>query len=250
MNYYNENDPHAAAWLRELIRARLIPDGRVDGRSIAEVNPQDLEGFCQCHFFAGIGGWAYALRLAGWPDDEPVWTGSCPCQPFSVAGKRSGTDDKRHLWPAFRRLISQRKPATVFGEQTSGKAGRVWLCGVRSDMEADCYAIGAANLLAGGVGAPHKRPRLYWVASYANGDKQHGRIGLEQMRRERYAQTAAPNLHREGNIWATEPKPVALVYGVSNRVAHLRGYGNAIVPQVAATFIQAAIAAMIQSENL
>lgn len=67
--YYNEFDPFAAKWLRNLIDAGLIAPGIVDDRSITDVTPADLEGFKQCHFFAGIGGWSLALRLAGVPDD-------------------------------------------------------------------------------------------------------------------------------------------------------------------------------------
>ncbi len=114
--YYNENDPKTAAWLRELIRQGLIADGEVDDRSIVDVQPDDLRGFVQCHFFAGIGGWSYALRLAGWPDDRAVWTGSCPCQPWSMAGSGEGADDPRHLWPAWKRLIEVARPAVLFGE--------------------------------------------------------------------------------------------------------------------------------------
>ncbi len=90
MNYYNEIDPVAAQCLRELIKAGEIPAGDVDERSIEDVRPADLAGYVQCHFFAGIAGWAVALDLAGWPRDRPVWTGSCPCQPFSAAGKGAG----------------------------------------------------------------------------------------------------------------------------------------------------------------
>ncbi|MFN7611736.1 MAG: DNA cytosine methyltransferase, partial [bacterium] len=73
--YYNEFDPFAAQWLRNLIHAGLIAPGDVDERSILEVGPYDLWGYDQCHFFAGIGGGSYAARLAGWPDDRPIWTG-------------------------------------------------------------------------------------------------------------------------------------------------------------------------------
>ena len=115
MNYYNENDPKAAAWLRELIAAGHIANGIVDERSITDITARDLEGYTQCHFFAGIGGWSLALRLAGWPDSRPVWTGSCPCQPFSVAGKGLGEKDERHLWPVLRELIRECSPSVVFG---------------------------------------------------------------------------------------------------------------------------------------
>ncbi len=118
--YYNEIDPNAAQWLRNLIAAGHIAPGEVDERSIEDVAPDDLRGFTQCHFFAGIGVWSYALRLAGWPDNKPVWTGSCPCQPFSSAGKGAGFDDERHLWPALFHLISERRPELVFGEQVAG----------------------------------------------------------------------------------------------------------------------------------
>ena len=73
--YYNEIDPYAAAWLRNLIRDGHIADGVVDERSISDVKPEELFEFTQCHFFAGIGVWSHALRSAGWEDDRPVWTG-------------------------------------------------------------------------------------------------------------------------------------------------------------------------------
>ena len=163
--YYNENDPQAAAWLRELIKNGLIAHGDVDERDIRDVSPADLGGYTQCHFFAGIGGWSYALRLARWPDDKIVWTGSCPCQPFSTAGQRSGVADERHLWPHFHWLIEQRRPSVVFGEQVASKDGLGWLDLVSADLEGSGYAFGAADLCAAGVGAPHIRQRLYWVAN-------------------------------------------------------------------------------------
>lgn len=162
--YYNEIDPGAAATLRELIAAKLIAPGDVDERSIEDVVPTDLLGYTQCHFFAGIGVWSYALRLAGWPDDRPIWTGSCPCQPFSPAGKGEGFADERHLWPVFHWLIRQCQPVVVFGEQVARKDGLEWLDLVSSDLEALGYACGAVPFPAAGIGAPHIRERLYWVA--------------------------------------------------------------------------------------
>lgn len=163
--YYNEYDPKAAAWLRELIKQGHIADGVVDDRSIEDVRPDELAGFTQCHFFAGIGVWSYALRRAGWADDRPVWTGSCPCQPFSAAGKGAGFDDERHLWPAFHHLISQCRPDVVLGEQVASKDGLGWLDLVHADLEATGYASGAVDLCAAGIGAPHIRQRLWWVGT-------------------------------------------------------------------------------------
>jgi DNA (cytosine-5)-methyltransferase 1 len=166
--YYNEIEPFAAAWLRNLIAAGHIAAGDVDERSITDVQPDDLKGYTQCHFFAGIGGWSLALRMACWPDDEHAWSGSCPCQPLSSAGQRKGHADERHLWPAFHRLIAECHPATVFGEQVAGKDGYEWLAGIRADLEGSGYACGAADLCAAGAGAPHLRQRLFWVADCAS----------------------------------------------------------------------------------
>lgn len=135
MNYYNEFDPNAAQWLRNLISKGLIPEGVVDDRSITEVKPKDLQGFTQCHFFAGIGGWSLALQLAGWPTTRPVWTGSCPCQPFSTAGNRKGKSDERHLWPVWFGLIKAVQPAIIFGEQVASAIGHGWLDDVAEDLE-------------------------------------------------------------------------------------------------------------------
>lgn len=179
--YYNEIDPYAAQWLRNLIAAGHLAKGEVDERSITEIQPDDLLGFNQCHFFAGIGVWGHALRQAGWADDRPIWTGSCPCQPFSAAGKQEGFADERHLWPTWFNLISQCRPAIVLGEQVASALD--WLDLVSTDMESAGYAFGAADLCAAGFGGAHIRQRLYF-AGVANsqqprleghaGDGHHG----------------------------------------------------------------------------
>jgi DNA (cytosine-5)-methyltransferase 1 len=162
--YYNEFDPAAAHILRAMVEKGVIAPGDVDTRSIKEVQPDDLRNYTQCHFFAGGGLWSVAARLAGWPDDAPLWTGSCPCQPFSAAGKGLGTDDPRHLWPDFHRLIRARRPAVVMGEQVAGKAGYGWFDGVRTDLAGEGYAGRAVDFPACSVDAPHQRNRLYWCA--------------------------------------------------------------------------------------
>ncbi len=177
MAYYNENDPFAAKWLRSLIAANQIALGEVDERSISDVLPKDLQGFTQCHFFAGIGVWSYALRNAEWADDSSVWTGSCPCQSFSQSGKRGGFGDPRHLWPSWFRLIRECRPNVVFGEQVASRDGLAWFDVVSSDLEDAGYTVGAADLCAAGFGAPHIRQRFYFVAdtseSRRTGAREH-----------------------------------------------------------------------------
>ncbi|HCO6615702.1 TPA: DNA cytosine methyltransferase [Escherichia coli] len=165
--YYNEIDPYAAQWLRNLIDAGEIAPGYVDERSIEDVTPGDLRGFTQHHFFAGIGVWSYALRKAGWPDNKSIWTGSCPCQPFSSAGKGKGVDDERHLWPAFFWLIEKCNPGIVIGEQVASADGLAWLDLVQTDLEGANYTSAGTDICAAGFGSPHIRQRLYWVA-YSN----------------------------------------------------------------------------------
>ena len=172
MNYYSEWDKKTAAWLRELIKAGLIPAGDVDDRSIAEVKGHELGKYTQCHFFAGVAGWSEALRLAGWRADEPVWTGSCPCQSFSSAGKGKGHGDARNLWPEMFRLIRECRPPVVIGEQVDAAIGYGWLDGVFVDLEAENYACGAAVLPASCVGAPHIRQRLFWLADSKDSERR------------------------------------------------------------------------------
>jgi DNA (cytosine-5)-methyltransferase 1 len=184
--YYNEFDPFAAAWLRELIKAGHIAPGDVDDRSIKDVKADDLRGYTQCHFFAGIGVWSHALRSAGWSDERPVWTGSCPCQPFSAAGKGGGFDDERHLWPDFFRLIAECRPDVVLGEQVASKDGLGWLDLVYADLEGADYAVGAVDTCAAGFGAPHIRQRLYWSALADTDDTRlEGRLAQRQRAGER-----------------------------------------------------------------
>ena len=310
---YNENEPFAVRWLEQLQERNLIQRGTILERSITELRPEDCDS--TSHFFAGIGGWSYALQLAGWDPARPVWSGSCPCQPFSIAGKGAGTSDKRHLWPIWRDLIAECRPPTIFGEQTSSDLGREWLSGVRADLEELGYAVGAADLCAASVNAPHRRQRLYWVAHAGHGSDQRrdgfrdsapGITGAEredqssgQGRQDQTRLGTLDDLTDGGPIGGptdgmvntlrggainpdTEAKPGSdgpdfrvpgpaslsdfwdqfdiaecraidgsiqyrriepglqpLATGLPDRVGRIRGFGNAIVPQLAATFIRA-----------
>lgn len=170
--YYNEFDKKTAAWLRELIKNNLIADGEVDERSIIDVQADDLRGITRAHWFAGIAGWDYALQLAGWPENRPVWTASLPCQPFSCAGKQLGKSDERHLLPYFISLVVECRPSVIFGEQVPGAIRHGWLDDLCDEMERLGYTVRAAVLTAAGIGAPHLRARLYWVAYSANSGRE------------------------------------------------------------------------------
>lgn len=215
--YYNDNDPFVIAQLKILIKEGMIADGEVDSRPIQEVDAKDLKGFGQVHLFAGIGAWSLALWLAEYPDEMPVWSCSCPCPPFSTAGKRklcpqcqgenliacpartgfficcscshAWLADPRHLLPEVWRLIRDARPdCPVFGEQVASETGRDWLAMLRSSMEILAYDTWSADLCSAGVGKDHIRQRLGWVA-YAEGD--HGRRKLEEERERRRARGLA-----------------------------------------------------------
>ena len=170
--FYNEIEPYPAKWLENLVAAGHIASGVVDTRSIRDLKAADVRDYTQAHFFAGVGIWSHALKSAGWSDDRSVWSGSCPCQPFSTAGRAGGFSDDRHLWPEWFRLIRECRPSVILGEQVASPDGLRWLDLVSSDLEGAGYAFGAADLCAAGVGAPHIRQRLYFVA-YARGERRN-----------------------------------------------------------------------------
>ena len=266
-SYYNEHDPYAAQWLRNLMDAGLIAAGHVDERSIEDVTANDLRGYAQCHFFAGIGVWSYALRQAGWSDDRPIWTGSCPCQSFSAAGKRKGFADERHLWPAWFYLIEQCRPELLIGEQVEAAVRHGWLGLVQDDLEGIGYTVGGAVLPACGVGAPHIRHRLMFVGMAdheSNGRREQCTDAIwsnERSRSQELGQrfggggilvgdrSASPTngfwrdadwlLCRDAKWRPVEPGTFPLAHGITARVPKLRALGNALVAPVAQAFIAA-----------
>ena len=254
--YYNEFDPYAAQWLRNLIEAGHIAPGIVDERSIEDVTPNDLRGFTQCHFFAGIGAWSLALRNAGWPDERPVWTGSCPCQPFSAAGAGAGFADPRHLWPSFAWLIRQCRPAVVFGEQVASKAVEPWVDLVHANLEALGYAFGVVPFPSAGVGAPHIRDRLFWVADSDGRGRKVEILHDRNCSTESLVGEASRSGMRGDALWRSpewvrgvdnkcrpvEPGTFPVAHEITSRVGRLRAYGNAINAEAAREFIAAYLA--------
>lgn len=230
---YNEIDPYAAQWMRNLIAAGDIASGVVDERSIAEITPVDVAGAGQRHFFAGIGGWSLGLRLAGWPDDVDVWTGSCPCQPFSSAsrGRGGGFDSPKHLWPVWRKLVAECRPAVILGEQVATGDGPSWYGQVVDDLEALGYSVGAINLCASVLGfAP--RQRLFFVA-HTDGKGECARALDGKMARVSTASDLAPNEQHDvhGVVQERDGFPAAM--------GQRRAYGNAVNPRVTALFVRA-----------
>jgi len=251
MILYNDNDACAAQWLTELMSNGLIGNGTVLSTDIRDILSDDISQYDVCHFFAGIGGWELARQWSGW--EGSIWTASLPCQPFSTAGKQNGVNDERHLWPYFRDLITQCLPPVIVGEQAASKPGRAWLAAVQADLEALGYAVVAADLCAAGVGAPHIRQRLYWGAvrladASSSSARERGEPGSQE------GPWSAHWHNDDGCVgWAdaqwlscadgktrpVEPGLEPLAHGIPGRVGLLRGYGNAIVPQVAAAFLGA-----------
>ena len=239
--YYNEIDPYCCEWLNNLIQTGELPAGDVDSRSIEKVTPDEVRKYTHCHFFAGLGGWAYAAKLAEWPADKPLWTGSCPCQPFSVSGEGKGFSDPRHLWPQFFRLIRTVRPSVVFGEQVTGKAGYIWFDQVADDLESCRYPARAFDLTASAVGAEHVRPRLYWVAhSLCEGLERFKpqRSGIRSQPQPPSTKCGHTSLPTRVFKSAT-PSSVLSTNGLSHPVGIIRAFGNAVVPQVAAEVLLA-----------
>jgi len=108
-----------------------------------------------------------------WRGRADILTGGFPCQPYSSAGKRLGKDDERHLWPEMCRIISEITPAYVVGENVRGLLnwnGGVVFEEVCADLEAMGYEVWTGLIPAAGVGAPHRRDRVWWVAHHSDSD--------------------------------------------------------------------------------
>lgn len=225
--FYNEIDPFAAQWLKNLRKAGHIAPGKVSTRDIRDLESDDLRGRTQVHLFAGIGVWSYALRQAGWPDDLEVWTGSCPCQPFSNAGKGGGFEDERHLWPEMFRLICECHPNIIFGEQVASKDGLYWFDLVSSQMEDKEYTIGAVDICLAGLGAPEIRQRLYWVA-IANEQRSQGFKFEGFSTRKRFAgkDGLADRLANPNRVRCIQGSETTKVLGYGNSSIANGGYGR------------------------
>jgi len=195
------------------------------------------------------------------PSEPTIIVGGFPCQPFSNAGKRKGTADNRYLWPEMLRVISEVKPQWVIGENVAGLLsmddGKVF-DRILSDLEAEGYEVEPYLIPACGVGAWHRRNRV-WITAHSRLQRptKHEK---QTARTEQYSEDV-PNTNNQrlqgsqktgdtesqgtkcdeqpagcyqsGEYWATEPNVGRVAHGVPNRVDRLKSLGNAIVPQIA-----------------
>jgi DNA (cytosine-5)-methyltransferase 1 len=243
----------------------------------------DMAGF-KCAWQVEIDDYCREVLEAHWPNTkryrdiyevkgaevEPVdiICGGFPCQPVSTAGKRGGVNDERWLWDEFYRLICEIRPRWVVAENVPGllsaNSGRAF-AGILRDLAESGYDVVWDMFPAGGsggVGAPHKRKRVFIVAhtdssrqrSIRKGesvqkDRQRikhggsvaGDVADTYGKRRRSGDTERENAKdvrqsprcKINGQWDVEPNVGRVANGVSNRVGRLRALGNAVVPQVA-----------------
>jgi len=188
--------------------------------------------------------------------------GGFPCQPFSQAGKRKGTADDRHLWPEMLRVIREIKPSWVVGENVYGLInwdGGVVFDQVQLDLEHEGYKVFPYVLPACGVGAPHRRYRV-WFVGYSQSARLERQDGVWVEESNQPAESITPNPNNSGariglpshgewtvrGTWQDFPtqSPICIRDdGFSDRLANItfpkwrnesiKSLGNAIVPQVA-----------------
>ena len=178
-----------------------------------------------------------------------ILTGGFPCQPYSSAGKRLGKEDERHLWPHMLRVISEVKPTYVVGENVRGLTN--WNGGmvfeeVCVDLESQGYEVQPILLPACAVGAPHRRDRIWFVASNTNSIRQQARSQREVLEQSNRKTATRFRDVECGNKWQNFPTQSPICGGDDGlptkldgitfskwRQESIKGYGNAIVPQVA-----------------
>jgi len=153
-----------------------------------------------------------------------ILTGGFPCQPYSQAGLRKGTEDDRHLWPEYLRIIREIQPGFVVGENVYGIIN--WSEGlvfeqVQTDLEAIGYEVQAVVLPACGINAPHKRDRVWFVAysesNFRNIQTRNERSLTQAIQEERFNEsfvtTNTNSKRREGGKTSRNIKEVGRYSG-------------------------------------
>ena len=178
-----------------------------------------------------------------------IISGGFPCQPFSVAGKRKGSEDERHLWPEMLRVIGECKPRWVVGENVRGLVS--WSDGlvleeVCSDLETIGYSVQSFIIPACATGAPHRRDRV-WIVAHSDNFGTRSRLGEIQSKNgevpQRHNNAEFGNASDDWQNFPTIPPVCGGDDGLPKeldgitfpkwRRESIKAYGNAIVPQVA-----------------
>lgn len=199
-----------------------------------------------------------------WRNTVDVLSGGFPCQPYSTAGLRRGTEDERHLWPQKLRAIREIQPPWVVGENVRGLTnwnGGLVFNEVQADLETAGYEVTPFLLPAAGVNAPHERYRIFFIAystsfrfkrdifnreGIQRQQQTCGEIGASCYKEGAFANTYSCGLERgesqkgkkipvNGIAWGKFPTQSPICRGddgVPNRVDRIKGLGNAVVPQV------------------
>jgi len=183
-----------------------------------------------------------------WRGKIDILTGGFPCQPYSMAGKRKGKEDERHLWPEMLRAIREIQPSWIVGENVPGIinwSGGLVFHEVQTNMEAQGYEIFPIILPAISVNADHKRERCFFIA-YSNGRRlQKSNSEFRQINGV-FKKTPIKFTGTTSAQWDKGKRSSGMLCrsnGVSKeldgitfskwRAESIKAYGNAIVPQVA-----------------
>jgi len=193
-----------------------------------------------------------------------IITGGYPCQPFSVAGRKKGEDDPRHLWPEYFRLVKECRPTWVIGENVSGHI-KLGLDTVISDLESEDYAVRPFSISASSIGANHQRERVWIVANSRRprgpwselreeNENETRKENANQFERSSSTPSSSANTNGKGSQrygseyelresqeeretswsrwWESEPDVGRVAYGIPKRVDRLKSLGNSLVPQI------------------
>lgn len=187
-----------------------------------------------------------------WNGRIDILTGGFPCQPYSMAGKRQGTEDARHLWPEMLRAIRECRPTWIVGENVPGLinwSGGLVFEGIQSDLEGEGYEVQSVVLGAGSINAPHKRKRLFAIA-YSDSVRREGRENGSNSTGGEWQGNSKVKPKRlcERNYWDKNWSGIDTILEFYNdgipkgldgitfpkwRNESIKAGGNAIVPQVA-----------------
>lgn len=162
-------------------------------------------------------------------------TGGFPCQPFSYAGKRRGSEDDRYLWPAMLDVIARCKPSWVLGENVPGISDLA-LDEVLTGLEDAGYSTQSLEIPACAVDAPHIRSRI-WILAHRS--EIRANEGLESLQKAEISRQSGGVSWGDWVSWLDSSYFAGAHDGLSNWVGANQSLGNAIVPQVAFQILKA-----------